>query len=79
MAKPQTDNAVYEPDEWRDAKGEPLACDDKLAALQENLAELCEIAREAFEDAVLMEVDEAQFRDTLRRLVDGIETPYKKA
>jgi hypothetical protein len=74
----KAEKSTYEPDEWRDGKGEPLACDEKLAALQENLAELQDVAREAFEDAVLMGVDERQFRETLRRLVDSIETPYKK-
>ena len=47
-------------------------------ALRENIGEINDIVREALEDAVLMKVDEQQFRDTLKRLVDALESPYGK-
>ena len=67
-----------EPKEWLDRAGAVLDCDEKLMALRENIGEINDIVREALEDAVLMEVDEQQFRDTLKRLVDALESPYAK-
>jgi UDP-N-acetylmuramoylalanine-D-glutamate ligase len=49
-----------------------------LKVLEENIAELAELAQEALEDAVLMGVDERELRDTLSRLVSGLINPYKK-
>lgn len=62
---------------WRTPAGEALSCLDKIKLLNENLQEIRELAQEALEDAVLMGADEAQFRDTLARLLDAIENPYK--
>jgi len=63
---------------WRTAEGEPVSCVEKIKVLNENLAELRELAQEALEDAVLMGCDEAQFRLVLRRLAEGLVNPYKK-
>ncbi len=71
-------NKNYEPEEWLDTAGDPLACDEKLVAMRENIAEINDIVREAFEDAILMGANEAQFRQTLKRLIDQLETPYSK-
>lgn len=69
---------VYEPSEWLDSNNRPLACDEKLEAMRENIAEIGDVIREAFEDAVLMGANEMQFRETLKRLIDHLETPYAK-
>jgi hypothetical protein len=63
---------------WRDVDGEPLSCTEKIKVLEENLAEIRDLAIEAFEDAVLMGCDPAQYRQVLRDLVDGLDEPYKK-
>ena len=42
---------------WIDKEGEPLSCKDKLSTLEENLAEVLEIALEALEDAAVMGAD----------------------
>jgi len=46
--------------------------------LNENLAELRELAQEALEDAVLMGCDEQQVREVLAGIVAGIVNPYRK-
>ena len=46
--------------------------------LNENLAELRDLAPEALEDAVLMGCDEQQVREVLAGIVAGIVNPYRK-
>ncbi len=69
---------AVEPDAWHQPDGAPLSCEEKIDVLRDNLVEIDQICQEALEDAVLMEVDEAQFRATLHRLVDALVNPYKK-
>ena len=61
---------------WREPDGTPVSCVEKLKLLEENLAEIRELCREALEDAVLMGCDETQARAVLRALVDGLDTPF---
>ena len=46
--------------------------------LNENLAELQQIAQDALEDAILIGCDEAQVREVLQRLMSSLENPYRK-
>ena len=66
------------PQDWLSPDGEKVACSEKLKVLEENIAELAELAQEALEDAVIMGVDEREIRDTLSRLITGLINPYKK-
>jgi hypothetical protein len=63
---------------WRTPEGEPVSCVEKIKVLNENLAELRELAQEAFEDAVLMGCEERQVREVLAGIVTGIVNPYRK-
>ena len=63
---------------WLTPEGEPVACVEKIKVLNENLAELREMAQEALEDAVLIGCDEDQVRAVLAALVAGLVNPYKK-
>jgi hypothetical protein len=74
MAKSKLDLPV-----WLTPEGEPVSCIDKIKVLNENLDEIRELAQEAFEDAVLMGCDEAQFREVMKKLSETIVNPYKKA
>jgi uncharacterized protein (UPF0335 family) len=65
------------PTVWPGADGKPLSCREKLKVLAENHAEARQALQDAFEDAVLMGVDEAAMRQMLRALVDGLESPRK--
>lgn len=63
---------------WRQPDGQPVSCVDKIKVLNENLAELQQIAQDALEDAVLIGCDEAQVREVLQRLISSLTNPYRK-
>jgi uncharacterized protein (UPF0335 family) len=63
---------------WLTPEGEKVSCVEKIKVLNENLAELKEMAQDALEDAVLMGCDERQVREVLARIVDGLVNPYKR-
>lgn len=65
------------PRSWPGRDGEPIACREKLKTLAENHAEAAQVLRDAFEDAVLMGVDEAAMRRALHDLVDALESPRR--
>ena len=62
---------------WPQPDGTPVSCREKLRMLQENHAELQGVLRDAFEDAVLMGVDQAAMRRILIAMVDALETPLR--
>jgi hypothetical protein len=45
--------------------------------LAENHAELAQVMQDAFEDAILMGVDEQAMRDVLAGMVAGLESPKR--
>ncbi|MHA1567162.1 MAG: hypothetical protein ACTSX7_17765 [Alphaproteobacteria bacterium] len=63
---------------WRQPDGNAVSCEEKILVLNENLTEIQEACQEALEDAVLMDVDEAQFRAILTAIVEGLRNPYAK-
>ncbi|MCW8087153.1 hypothetical protein [Sabulicella glaciei] len=63
------------PATWPGKDGEPVSCREKLKVLSENHAEAAQVLQDAFEDALLMGVDEAAMRRILHELVDGLRTP----
>lgn len=67
------------PETWPGADGAPLSCREKLKVLAENHAELAQVMRDAFEDAVLMGVDEAAMRRILEGMVQALPSPKRKA
>jgi hypothetical protein len=63
---------------WLTPEGEPVSCVEKIKVLNENLAELRELAQEALEDAVLLGCDERQLREVLANIIAGLVNPYAK-
>jgi len=61
---------------WRKDDGAPVSCLEKIKVLNENYAELRQIAQDAFEDALLIGCSEEQVRAVLRELIDGLINPY---
>ncbi|AQU87988.1 hypothetical protein B0W47_11475 [Komagataeibacter nataicola] len=61
---------------WPQRDGTPVSCRDKLLVLQENHAEVQGILQDAFEDAVLMGVDEAAMRQILIEVVNTLRSPH---
>jgi len=70
------DKAADEFPVWRTPEGEPVSCIEKIKVLNENLAELRDLAQDALEDGVLMGADEAQLRRVLVGIVAGLVNPY---
>jgi hypothetical protein len=68
---------VKPPSIWPQPDGAPVSCRDKLRVLAENHAELAQTMQDAFEDAVLIGVDEAAFRKILLDMVAGLESPVR--
>jgi hypothetical protein len=62
---------------WRQADGAPIACREKLRMLAENHAELAQVMQDAFEDAVLMGVEESALRAFLHDMVEGLASPKR--
>ncbi len=65
------------PAAWPQVDGTPIACREKLRMLAENHAELGQVMQDAFEDAVLMGVDEVAMRTILIAMVDGLRSPKR--
>ena len=60
---------------WPQADGTPVSCRDKLEILNENHEELSHVMQDAFDDAILMGVDEAFLRTLFAGLVAKLKTP----
>ena len=63
------------PPQWVQPDGTPVGCSEKLKVLQQNHAELVQMMQDAFEDAVLMGVDEAAMRQILTEMVTKLRSP----
>ncbi len=62
---------------WPQEDGTPVSCRDKLEILNENFDELRHVMQDAFEDAVLMGVEEAAMRRILADVVAGLVSPKR--
>ncbi len=54
-----------------------MSCREKLRTLAENHDELRQVMQDAFEDAVLMGVDEAAMRRILAEMVARLRSPKR--
>jgi hypothetical protein len=63
---------------WVRDDGSVVSCTEKIKVMRENFEEIKQIAQDALEDGLLLEVSEAQMRETLHKLVDSLVNPYPK-
>lgn len=63
---------------WVRDDGSVVSCTEKVKVMSENFDELKQIAQDALEDGLLMEVSEEQMRKALHALVDSLVNPYQK-
>ena len=63
---------------WYADDGSIISCTEKVKVMSENMNELYSVAQDAFEDALLLGCGEAQLRDYLAKLIEGLENPYSK-
>ncbi len=62
---------------WPQPDGEPVSCRDKIEILNDNYDELAHVMQDAFEDAILMGVDETAMRGLIDALVAGLKAPRR--
>ena len=55
-----------------------VACTEKIKVMKDNFDEIRQLAQDALEDGLLMEVSEAQMREALHQLVDALVNPYPR-
>ncbi len=60
---------------WVQTDGAPVSCTEKLRVLEENRAELAQMMQDAFEDAILMDVDEDCLRASFTAMVAQLKSP----
>jgi hypothetical protein len=67
------------PTQWPGLDGNAVGCREKLKMLAENYAEVAQVLQDAFEDAILMGVEEDAIRQVLQAVVGGLESPKRAA
>jgi hypothetical protein len=65
------------PAQWPGLDGNAVGCREKLKVLAENYAEVAQVLQDAFEDAVLMGVEEQAMRRILADVVAGLVSPKR--
>lgn len=63
---------------WLTESGDKVTCVEKIKVMEQNLAELHQVAQDAFEDGLLMEIDPKQLKQYLAQLMLSLENPYTK-
>ena len=64
---------------WLQPDGKQVSCLEKIKVLNENLAELRQVAQDAFEDALLLECPDEVIRAELHKLIDSLVDPWVDA
>ncbi len=65
------------PTAWPGLDGNAVGCREKLKMLAENYAEASQILQDAFEDAILMGVNEHAMRKIFADMVAGLDSPKR--
>jgi hypothetical protein len=63
---------------WVRDNGSIVSCTEKVKVMTENFDEIKQIAQDALEDGLLMEVSEQQMREALHQLIESLINPYRK-
>jgi len=63
---------------WMRDDNSIVSCNEKIKVMKENFDELKQLAQDAFEDGLLMEVSEEQLKKTLQKLINDLNNPLKK-
>jgi uncharacterized protein (UPF0335 family) len=69
---------IATPAAWPQPDGTPVSCLEKLKTLKENHAELAQVMQDAFEDAMLIGVDEQAMRGILVDMVQALQNPKRR-
>lgn len=63
---------------WRKPSGAPVSCIEKIKVLNENFAELRNLAQETLDDALLLGCSETQAREAIRDMLNGLSASYEE-
>ena len=63
---------------WLRDDGSVVSCVEKIKVMRENFEEIKQTIQDAFEDGLLLEVNENQMREALHQLIDTLINPYSK-
>jgi len=63
---------------WRKPSGAPVSCVEKIKVLNENFAELRNLAQETLDDALLLGCSETQAREAIRDMLNGLSASYEE-
>ena len=55
-----------------------ISCTEKIKVMTENFDELKQLAQDAFEDGLLIEVSDQQMRDALHQMIDDLKNQLIK-
>lgn len=58
---------------WKRDDQTTVSCTEKIKVMSENFDELKQLAQDAFEDGLLMEVSDKQMRETLHQIIDDLQ------
>lgn len=61
---------------WHRSNGEIVSCTEKIKVMRENIEELQQAIQDAYEDALLMDVDSQQIKQFLIKMIQNLESPY---
>ena len=62
---------------WHRSNGEIISCTEKIKVMRENIEELHQVIQDAYEDALLMDVDSEQIKQFLIKMIQNLESPYQ--
>jgi hypothetical protein len=65
------------PSQWPGLDGNAVGCREKMKMLAENYEEVSQVLQDAFEDAILMGVEEQAMRQVLMDVVAGLVSPKR--
>lgn len=62
---------------WHTTDGKVIACTEKIKVMRENMEELNQSLVDAFEDAILMDIDPIQVKNFLIQMMQNLDNPYE--
>lgn len=65
-------------EKWVKEDKSVISCTEKIKVMTENFDELKQLAQDAFEDGLLMEVSDQQMRDVLHKMIDDLKNKLIK-
>ena len=65
-------------EKWVKEDQSVISCTEKIKVMTENFDELKQLAQDAFEDGLLMEVSDQQMRDALHQMIDDLKNQLIK-